>query len=218
MSGQLLQRVSTRRTVSQRLVLIAVMALLLMGWMAGAGGCSGNVESQPSPSTATSPKSAKNAASPIRLDGSAGGPDSSTGAATIQPMDAVEPRPQPTVLLDRVAVIGASATCGFGVQTAVEGPFGPTTAPADLATAIRAVFDMHGPVNKQCSFFFFSNPMTVGPTLMDAALESDPTIVFALDYLFWYGYGSRDVHGQPIAGNEAARLELLEAGFKQLER
>jgi hypothetical protein len=141
-----------------------------------------------------------------------------SAVGVVEPTTADISPPAVSGLFDRVAVIGASATCGFGVQSDIEGPYGPTTAPADMGTAIQAVFDVLGPVNRQCSFFFFSDPMTVGPALMNAALQGDPTIVFALDYLFWYGYGSRDVHGRPFRGNETARLELLEAGLKQLER
>lgn len=121
-----------------------------------------------------------------------------------------------SAIFDRVVVIGASATCGFGVETDIQGPFGPTTAAADLATAVQAVLMVDRPVEKQCSFLFFNDPMGIGPLLMANALACEPTIVFGLDYLFWYGYGHRNVTGGRIA-DEADRLELLEAGLKQLE-
>lgn len=128
--------------------------------------------------------------------------------------EAAEALPAP---LQRVAVIGASATCGFGVEAQTQGPFATTTVPADLGTVVQAMMPDGSTVTRHCSIFFFTESVTVGPSLMTDALADDPTLIVAIDYLFWYGYGSRDADAGAI-DEESDRLALLEKGLKQLER
>jgi len=130
---------------------------------------------------------------------------------------ASEEAPAAPSLLQRVAVIGASASCGFGVEAETDGPFAATTVPADMRTVVEAMLPETAAVSGHCSIFFFTEPTAVGPKLMTDALATEPTMVFALDYLFWFGYGSKDAKRQQI-DEEADRLALLEQGLKQLER
>lgn len=123
----------------------------------------------------------------------------------------------PAAVLSRVAVIGASATCGFGAEIDIDGPFGRTTAMVDFATVLDAMLPEQCTVNGHCSVFFFNEPLNVGPQIVEDALAGEPTLIVGIDYLFWYGYGSRDVNGQRLT-DESARLALLEQGLKQLER
>jgi hypothetical protein len=52
---------------------------------------------------------------------------------------------------------------------------------------------------------------------MDLAVEMHPSLVIAIDYLFWYVYGDDDGRGQRLK-NEADRLGKLELGLQQLDR
>jgi hypothetical protein len=138
-------------------------------------------------------------------------------------------------LLDRVVLIGASATHGFNVTIDVEvdaevAPHGEQ-APAAGSPARRVrvrkpvgfadVFDVmirneHRPVIAHSNLFFFARPIHTGPQLMKRALQSKPTLIVGVDYLFWYGYGSANRDGAPIASEEE-RLQLLEEGLKLVE-
>ena len=198
-------------------VLYPVLMILLTTAGMLAVGCDGRAEGPQPGSGVAAEQAVPKSESPAPLhggwviDGEAPAPIAPS-TLELQAAGALTP-----AVLERVAVIGASATCGFGVEMPVNGPYGPTTAPADIGHAVEAVLKIEQPVSRQCSMFFFTDPMTVGPMLLTDTLAAQPTIVFALDYLFWYGYGHRDVRGERI-DDGSERLELLEAGLTQVER
>jgi hypothetical protein len=105
--------------------------------------------------------------------------------------------------LARIVVMGASLSAGLGAErdlaAALEASLrAPRGAPVDLGEVL-----------------FFVNPVASGAKQVEAALEAEPTLVVALDFLFWFGYGSIDAGGGPIEA-EAERLELLERGLALL--
>jgi len=105
--------------------------------------------------------------------------------------------------LERVVVIGASMSAGFG-------------APHGLADALEAsVRAPHRKVSSFVSELFFTNPLSFGKQQVSSALDSEATLVVGLDFLFWFGYGTLDARGGPI-DSEAERLELLERGLAYL--
>lgn len=123
------------------------------------------------------------------------------GFAPVLPaQDAPGKAPEP--LLSRVATIGASLTGGFG-----------NTLP--LSTLMeRAITEDHTRVLRCFTFLFFQRPLDIGHRQIDRCLKHEPTLVLAVDFLFWYGYGfvfSRK-------GERAFRLERLEKGLAQLDR
>ena len=152
------------------------------------------------------------------------------GLASLQAI-AGEPTATPTVppghLYDRVAVIGASASDGFGVI--VKDEPAPTDGRAAtvqlglakilrLAAAKAAAKAAAAPiVHDYASGYFFANPGHVGRGEIDRALKRDPTLVIALDYLFWWVFGTVDAAGEQMS-DEDARLKNLEAGLAQLDR
>ncbi len=119
------------------------------------------------------------------------------------------PTSTPTVrkghALDKIAVIGASLSEGYGSdlkwQAALEAAFTrPTTCALNVAS----------------SRTFFS-PLSASTRQVGAAVQVDPSLVFAADFLFWFGYGAQGPDGEPIA-DESQRLALLEQGLALLER
>ena len=113
-------------------------------------------------------------------------------------------------LYDRIAVIGASVSDGFGVfvsdpanaqaipsavnlsdvlRAAAPTTSAPTTAPPTTATPI---------LHHYASGFFFSNPGSVGKSEIDRAIAAKPTLVLASDFLFWYVYGTVDASGEVL--------------------
>jgi len=106
--------------------------------------------------------------------------------------------------LERVVVIGASMTAGAQLER-------------DLGAVLEASL-LREPrsVRTESDLFFFGRPTEVGPEQVAFVRESDPTLVVGIDFPFWFGYGSKNVDGQPIASEEE-RLVLLEHGLKLLE-
>jgi len=104
----------------------------------------------------------------------------------------------PSAALRRIEVIGASLTGGFRLRH-------------DLADALRVslreepeLLASHG------DLLFFASPEEKGDRLVEAALAGEPTLVVALDFLFWFGYG--------LAASEEDRLERLEVGLEMLDQ
>ncbi len=136
----------------------------------------------------------------------------------------------PGHLYDRIAVVGASVSDGFGVfvapapSTAGAGaasPSSPAGVPTkvDLSDALRAAVPTSpGPiVHHYASGFFFSNPGPVGTSEIDRALAVKPTLVLALDFLFWYAYGTVGADGE-VMQSQQERTTNLEVGLRQLDR
>lgn len=97
---------------------------------------------------------------------------------------------------DRVGVIGASMSDGFGGA-----PFG---------MILEASTGPDATVESVADTYFFQQPLRHGPAQVDRILAFEPDVVFALDFLFWYVY----VAGQDQAG----RMARLERGLAELER
>lgn len=114
---------------------------------------------------------------------------------------------QSDALTARVSVIGASVSAGAGnsleLVTGRDVRFGAFLQ-CMLPQAGTRVFD-HG------DLWFFTEPIVRGKAQVDAALAEEPTLVVALDFLFWYGYGDGYV-------SDDDRLADLELGLAQLDR
>ena len=99
--------------------------------------------------------------------------------------------------LERVAVIGASASAGFLL-------------PTDLGEAIELLIDCeHEPVLRVASSRFFTDPLRYGENQIRRAQAREPTTVVAIDFLFWFTYG--------FVAREENRARLLERGLEFLD-
>jgi len=121
-----------------------------------------------------------------------------------------EGRPAPVaaaapVALQRVVVIGASLSAGYGLRN--------TPLSATLEASIRTE---HAPVQSLADEHFFLTPRASGARQVEGALDAQPTLVVAIDFLFWFGYGALDADGAPVT-SEDQRLALLEHGLECLE-
>jgi hypothetical protein len=176
-----------------------------------------------------------------------------SAAAQSVPVDppARAPEAQKRNLYERIVVIGASASDGFGVfidpaepsaaKDAAAMPANadtqkprrappvstslaailrqagaPSTPPASNAGATTAVPTLPT-IRHFTSGFFFANPGPVARSEVDRAIDAQPSLVLALDYLFWFAYGTVNAEGEPMRDG-AQRLENLERGLQQLQR
>jgi hypothetical protein len=121
-------------------------------------------------------------------------------AAVAQSERAGEESPSP--LLDRVATLGASVTGGFGTGL-------PMARMYDHAIRVK-----HVPVKEFVSGYMPLDAETYGEMMVDDCIAHRPTLVIALDFLFWYSHGVA-----PMSADEVKwRTERVAAGLKQLER
>jgi len=105
--------------------------------------------------------------------------------------------PKAPEIWERVAVVGASASAGFGIS-------------ASMSDALELVVGgSRSPIVHTATGMFFLSPSATGTKQLEESLAADPTLVIALDFLFWFTYGSMP---------EAARLEFLEEGLAMLAR
>jgi hypothetical protein len=107
----------------------------------------------------------------------------------------------------RIVMIGASASAGF---TESEPLGGPTTLQLRLNRYLdAALVTSHEPVRNFSSAMFFMQPEGQGQTQSERALQSNPSLLVALDFLFWFCYGD--------GPTDKDRLQRFEQGLKLLE-
>lgn len=107
----------------------------------------------------------------------------------------------------RIVMVGASVTAGF---TMSEPLGGPKTAQYNLGRYLEAAIAVpHEPVRNFGNALFFMGPESGGRLQIDQALRAKPTLVTAIDFLFWFCYGDAD--------SDAKRMQRLERGLKYLE-
>jgi len=106
--------------------------------------------------------------------------------------------------LQRVVVIGASMSDGYGLEVGLD----------EVLDAM--ILREHDLVEANASTYFFTSPRTMGPDAVELASDLDPTLVVGIDFLFWFGYGSVNRDGKPLA-SEDERLDLLEIGLSLLD-
>ena len=109
-------------------------------------------------------------------------------------------------LFQRLAILGSSASDGFNLQL-------ETGAPTRLADYFEAgLLIDHQLAYDGATSATFMNPEKIAGRAAEKALEAEPTLLVAVDFLFWFFYGS----GGP--GNTVEfRRTRLEAGMALLD-
>lgn len=90
----------------------------------------------------------------------------------------------PDDLFERIAVLGASLSYGHGLSQQAGRPVGL----AEVFDA--ALLGEHGEVHSHADWFFFSRSLDAREAMVRRALEREPTLLVAPDFLFWYAYGA----------------------------
>ena len=130
--------------------------------------------------------------------------------------------PHATVGVEHIAVVGASASAGWGVVSggvSAAGEHTPLRRHICFANVLDAVLRGDTPrVSDHSSAMFFRTPLETGRHQVAQAADHDPCVVVGIDFLFWFGYGSTDANGRPFHADELeARLQMVEVGLKQLD-
>lgn len=119
--------------------------------------------------------------------------------------------------LARPAILGASASAGFGCEIDDPSPGGKAYL-ADMEAVYQAIVPgWHSdPVFLADASFYTRSRQSVVEQ-MDAALARNPSVIIAIDYLFWPTYAARDTAMTPDAV-ERDRHDALEQALAQLDR
>lgn len=109
---------------------------------------------------------------------------------------------------NRIVVIGASASAGFVLTE----PLGGTnTTNCKLRFYLDAAITVpHQPLRDFSTALMFLNPDNFSRQQVAAAVAAKPTLVIAVDFLFWSCYGD--------GPTDADRLQRFDAGLKLLEQ
>ncbi len=125
-------------------------------------------------------------------------------APAVARQDAPVPDPDMAALLERVAIVGASASAGFNLEIEL----GTPRTLAELLPAMLHPMDTHEILDAADTLTFF-DPRARGSAQIDRVLEFEPKSVIAIDFLFWYAYG-------PLPEDD--RAERFQLGLAQLQR
>ncbi|MDP6538194.1 MAG: hypothetical protein QF903_06180 [Planctomycetota bacterium] len=120
-----------------------------------------------------------------------------SAAASVAQEPAAAPSP-----FERVAVIGASASAGFGLSSELE-------ASVRLGEVLACLLPEEAAVSDHGTAAFFRDPGAYGERLVTSAIAERPTLVVGVDFLFWYAFGARP---------DSTRPALFERGLAELER
>jgi hypothetical protein len=108
----------------------------------------------------------------------------------------------PAALLREVHVLGASVSAGFGLK-----PKG-----MNLGKVLAASLPEGTPAPKvHASELMFLDPVGFATQALEQLENEEPSLVIAIDYLFWFGYGTN-------WKGEDDRLQALELELKRLEK
>lgn len=106
---------------------------------------------------------------------------------------------------EKIAVIGASISAGFRIDGNLDS-FGPSK--IQLANVIEASLKVaHQPIENHAEAMAFLDPKGSMHSAFEAMRADKPTMIVALDYLFWFGYGQKK-EDQRSVDLDAALLEL----------
>jgi hypothetical protein len=148
------------------------------------------------------------------------------GRATAEPP--IAPGPSDAVLdattnaetpapIERITTIGASATAGFGVNFwRFEGEKKVRDS-SNLAKVLRAASDDRVVVSNLGTGQFFMNPEGLATLMIERVLRDPPDLVVAIDFLFWFTYGTVGPEARPMRTRDQ-RLEMLDHGLALLDR
>lgn len=116
---------------------------------------------------------------------------------------------KPVAALERIAVIGASLSAGFRLDGNLKAF---ATSKIQLADVVQASLRVpHERIANHATQAFFMDAKGIGSGTLASLAEEKPSLVVALDYLFWFGYGSKKEE-ERVPDVEQALAGLAEVG------
>ena len=118
--------------------------------------------------------------------------------------------------IERVALIGASGTAGFGAYFWRIDDGRTVRDSATLSEILRSASGKTLVVSDLGTAQFFMNPGGIGRMAVDRAMASNPDLVVGIDFLFWFCYGTVGPDARRMRTTED-RLKMLEHGLAMIE-
>ena len=120
---------------------------------------------------------------------------------------------QPTAPKPKIDIMGASVSAGYVDQRLPESGERNETVP--LVRVLRHIWPRDvATVGSRADVAMFMNPEERGERQVLRTLGSQPDLVVAVDFLFWFGYG----FAPGARGGHDERLELQARGLELLDR
>lgn len=107
----------------------------------------------------------------------------------------------------RVSIVGASVSAGFIDTLLTGGDISNDSLPLE---AVARAWWPNATITARPNVFMFKGPERFGKPQIDGALKDRPDVVLAVDFMFWFGYGSYHTPQR--------RLDVQQRGFALLER
>lgn len=112
--------------------------------------------------------------------------------------------PAPPALFARVVTLGASSSAGYGLKTELRAE----TQLADILDC--ALLGRREPTLDLADVALFQDPTKRAQAALDKALEAKPSLVVAVDFLFWFGYSASWVRNKDRDAHLEVGLALLD--------
>ena len=113
-------------------------------------------------------------------------------------------RPTAPALFSRVVVLGASTSAGYGLKQELR-------ADVQLADILDcALLGEHQPVLSLADVTLFQDPTQLAEASVVQALEARPSLVVAVDFLFWFGYSASWVRDKDRSAHLEQGLAILD--------
>ncbi|MBI5434637.1 MAG: hypothetical protein HZA52_17530 [Planctomycetes bacterium] len=110
--------------------------------------------------------------------------------------------------LAKVAIVGASVSAGFGLDPSADPMLGEKSKVTLARIVDASILGAHATPVDQSDLMFFTAAKASAKRAVKNAAAAKPSMLVALDYVFWLGYGD---------GDPKQRLDRLADGLKALE-
>ena len=116
----------------------------------------------------------------------------------------------------RITTAGASASAGFGVFTMKDSLIGRIPGGCSLGRTLKAAVGDAVVVSDMGTSMFFTAPHRFGERIIERVNDNPPDILVAIDFLFWFAYGTIGPDGTNMR-TASERMASLDIGLDLLD-
>ena len=116
----------------------------------------------------------------------------------------------------RITTAGASASAGFGVFTMKDSIVGRVPGGCSLGRTLKAAVGDSVVVSDMGTSMFFTAPHRYGRRIIERINQNPPDILVAIDFLFWFAYGTIGPDGIKMQ-TASERMASLDIGLDLLD-
>ena len=118
--------------------------------------------------------------------------------------------------ITRITTAGASASAGFGVFVMKDSLIGRVPGGCSLGKTLKAAVGDSVVVSDMGTSMFFTAPHRFGQRIIERINQNPPDVLIAIDFLFWYAYGTIGPDGTKMQ-TASERMASLDMGLDLLD-